>query len=165
MVLAFDPMASDLPLRVAWPVLLLNTVGWLSEAGAAQHGAMSVASGSPFVVRVPDGTTMADVAVKGPQGDVEQIELADGLLRVQDTSRVGLYDVRAGALKVRFAANLHSTRESDVQPVLDLAVGKAAPVVASATIEGRSDLWRPLALGGLAILLLEWFAWNRRKSV
>jgi len=45
--LAFDPLESDLPLRVAWPVTLLNAVGWLSEGAAGSQDALAVATGAP----------------------------------------------------------------------------------------------------------------------
>ncbi|MFT7521694.1 MAG: Ca-activated chloride channel family protein, partial [Kiritimatiellia bacterium] len=112
--LTFDPLKTDLPLRVAWPVLLLNTVGWLTENRASvEHGSV-VKAGDPWVHRLPIDVPSEQVRVTGPQGE-PTFSLSEGLLRVQDTTKQGIYSVKAKGQKYRFAVNLHSPEESNIR--------------------------------------------------
>ena len=160
--LAFDPLKSDLPLRVAYPVLILNTVGWLTEGGAASGGKQTVMTGTPWLRRLPEGADPTSVRVTGPGGRVDA-PVADGLLRVQDTSRIGIYRVKSGEVDTAFSANLLSPRESRIAPLsnLDLGSGETGSIAASVT--GRREIWRPLVLFGLFVLMLEWIFWHRRR--
>lgn len=160
--LAFDPYATDLPLRVAWPVFLLNTVGWLTEGTDAGGEARLLRTGQAWTRTLSDATV--DTArVDGPAGG-RDLTVSDGVIRVTDTDRAGVYTVRSGPVTTSFAANLLSERESRIapRPTLDLDQGTIAVAEASVA-PGRRELWRPLAAAALAMICLEWFAWNRRK--
>ena len=161
--LAFDPFESDLPLRVAWPVLILNTVGWLTEGEPGASEAHLLPTGTPYLRKVPDGVTKGEVI--GPRGTSPDAEINAGILRVHDTDKVGIYEVRAGDLRTRFAANLLSESESRIAPrqALGLADSVQEASVAKLAV-GRRELWRPLLIFALLILMLEWWAWNRRKA-
>lgn len=161
--LAFDPYATDLPLRVSWPVFLLNTVGWLTEGAAGGAEALLLRTGNTWTRTLSD-TEVGEARVRGPQGIVD-LPVTDGVVRVQSTDRIGVYAVSAGSTSSRFAANLLSEEESRIapRPNLDLAAGSAAVAEAS-VISGRRELWRPLLLIALAFLVLEWWAWNRRRT-
>ncbi len=160
--LAFDPLESDLPMRVAWPLLVLDTVGWLTEDVAGGGEASATRAGAPYVRRLPEGVTSA--VVRGPAGRAS-VEAADGTLRFADTDRVGIYEVDAGALKVSFAANLLAEGESRIRPraTLGLRTEEGAEVVEAGLGGGRRELWRPLLLVGLLVLAVEWLLWNRRR--
>ena len=159
--LAFDPMASDLPLRVAWPVFVLNTVGWLTDDSGGS-GAEQVPAGHPWSLRLPEGITSA--RVRGPDGTDVSAQIQDGLLRVRDTEQVGVYEVSAGSVQTAFVANLLSRRESDIAPrgQLQLAPTMDAPEGEQAGV-ALQEIWRPLGLIALLLLLIEWAFWNRRR--
>jgi hypothetical protein len=160
--LAFDPFQSDLPMRVAWPVMILNTVGWLTEETAGASDAVLLPAGAPYLRKIPaeaDGVT-----VRGPQGEIPST-MNEGVLRVVDTDRVGVYRVKGGGVDVSFASNLLSEKESRIAPLAALSLGSDTEATAQATVvSGRRELWRPLLAIGLFLLLLEWFAWNRRRT-
>jgi Ca-activated chloride channel family protein len=59
-VLAFEPRQSDLPLQVAFPVLLANLTGELLGGSAAPTEAL--APGTPVVLGIPSGATGLTVA-------------------------------------------------------------------------------------------------------
>lgn len=162
--LAFDPLRSDLPLRVAWPVTLLNAVGWLTERSASGEAAAAVATGAPFVRRLPDDTLPSDVSVLGPDGTAVEHSIANGQLRVRDTSAVGVYTIRNGASRSRFSANLLSPEESDIAPRADLTLSDSVVQASVGPKSGRYELWRWILLVGLALLMVEWLAYNRRRS-
>lgn len=160
--LAFDPFESDLPMRVAWPVFVLNTVGWLTEQTAGSSDAVLLPAGQPYLRKIPGATGSA--SVRGPNGS-SSVALSDGLLRIVDTDRVGVYQVQAGGLDTSFAVNLLSEKESRIAPLAALNLGGTTEVVAEASVAaGRREIWRPLLALALVLLLVEWFAWNRRKT-
>ena len=71
-VLAFEPRLSDLPLQVAFPILIANLTGELM--GGSQVPAEAVAPGDPVTIPLPAGAS--SVRVTRPDGSV--VELAPG---------------------------------------------------------------------------------------
>jgi hypothetical protein len=166
--LTFDPYRTDMPLRVAWPVLVLNTIGWLTEEREGADSGAVVMAGQPWTIAVPSDVAATSVQAIGPEGEDLAASLHDGLLRVQDTTHLGVHEVRAGGRTWRFAANLHDPLESDLTPrdSLDFAVVPTGEVeVAPAAAGGASrEGWRWLVLLGVLVLLAEWAAWTLRRS-
>lgn len=160
--LAFDPARSDLPLRVAWPLWLLDTVGWLTEDLAASGDALVARTGAPFVRSVDRG--VASARVTSPAGS-RDLPVSDGLVRIPEIDRVGLWEVSAGTARHRFAANLLSESESRIRPRASLGLQRTdGTALAEARIEaGRRELWRPLLLVVLGLLAVEWLFWNLRR--
>jgi Ca-activated chloride channel homolog len=71
-VLAFEPRRSDLPLQVAFPILIANLTGELMDGSAAPADA--VRPGDPVALPVPAGAT--GLRVERPDGSV--VDLAPG---------------------------------------------------------------------------------------
>ncbi|HEU0242985.1 MAG TPA: VWA domain-containing protein [Candidatus Limnocylindrales bacterium] len=68
-VMAFEPRRSDLPLQVAFPVLLANLTGQLM--GGSATPADAVAPGAPVTLAIPAGAT--GVRVERPDGSVDEL--------------------------------------------------------------------------------------------
>lgn len=89
-VLAFLPRNSDLPLQVAFPVLMANLTGELLGGSAAPTEA--VAPGDPVTIPVPAGAT--SVVVTRPDGStVELVPATSGAPTVafSQTDQLGVY--------------------------------------------------------------------------
>ena len=91
-VLAFEPRRSDLPLQVAFPILLANLTGELLGGSSAPTGA--VQPGAPISLAIPAGAT--GLAVTRPDGSV--VELVPGtpdaaLVTFAGTDLPGVYTV------------------------------------------------------------------------
>jgi Ca-activated chloride channel family protein len=71
-VLAFEPRLSDLPLQVAFPILVANVTGELFGGSAAPADAIK--PGDPIMLAVPVGAT--GLSVQRPDGSI--VELAPG---------------------------------------------------------------------------------------
>ena len=157
--LAFDPFESDLPLRVAWPVLLLNAVGWLTEDQGSGTTARLLPTGAPWTFPVVgDGPVRAS----GPEGALP-VDRVDGQVRVLQTTTRGLYRVEVDGRTHRFAADLLSERETHIRPALTLDLDDGESVAsASGPRRGRRELWPWLIGAALVVLLAEWWVWNRR---
>jgi hypothetical protein len=160
--LAFDPARSDLPLRVAWPVWLLDTVGWLTEDLSTAGDALVLETGSPFVRSAAPDTETARVV--SPAGTTS-VPVSQGLVRIAEIDRVGVWEVTAGASRHRFAANLMAEGESRIRARTSLGLQRTdgTPLAEARLGAGRRELWRPFLLGVLGLLLVEWLYWNFRR--
>jgi uncharacterized membrane protein len=146
----FDLFKTDLPLRVAFPLILANSLRWLQPVGLEGSDLM-VAAGSPFLLAVEHG--VQEGTVRDPSGATHRAEITRGALSFSQTDRVGLYTLTTGAKReVRFAVNLLDAVESNIRP-------QSLPVAPAPTAGGVGDsftyqreLW-PFLLG-LAMLTL-----------
>ena len=91
-VLAFEPRQSDLPLQVAFPILLANLTGELLGGSAAPTGA--VEPGTPVQLVIPAGAS--GLQVTHPDGTVSDLVpgTTDGLsVTFAGTGQPGIYTV------------------------------------------------------------------------
>lgn len=158
--LAFNPDHSTLPFRVAFPVLVTNLATHASRlAGLSEANA--VATGVLPPLPAPAGTA---VKVVGP-GSLSREEKASerGTVTGIPAPRVGEYVVTAGGNTSRLGASLLNTMETGLAGVDEVAFGDRISV-ATETVVPKSDrsLWWMLAFLGYAVLLLEWWWFQRR---
>lgn len=164
-VFAFDPTMSNLPRRVAFPILVANAVAELAPAPLPE----TVALGDPLPLQPRAGTTTVEVAPPGGEPATFAIDpTATDTTRAvlfTATSRPGRYAVverDAAGIETgggAFVVNAGHPRESDLRPTADLAdvLAQAAGSRADTTRgPGVADLWPLLALAALGLLLLEW---------
>jgi hypothetical protein len=91
-VLAFEPRRSDLPLQVAFPILLANLTGELMGGSAAP--AEAVQPGTPLSLTVPAGAS--GISVTRPDGSVVELVPGTGLaasVTFAGTDLPGIYTV------------------------------------------------------------------------
>jgi hypothetical protein len=161
--------ATDLPLRVAFPMLLVNALDWF----AGDQTDLLTTYPTGVRERVPlDGVIGATAAeVKGPDGTVTQTPVIDGLATFY-ASKVGYYDVAAqGAgggtmAQIELAANLASPGESDIAPSTELLLGgKQLAEPEAFSITRSRKLWTYLILLAMALIVMEWVTYHRRITV
>lgn len=159
--LLFDVRRSDLPLRVAWPLLLLNSIDHFGREDASFLS--SFETGRPWYVGVPAGASEATLVA--PDGAERAVPVVDGRA-VCAGSRAGFYRVVAGGAEEVIAANLGPSDEAIVEPAEALAIGGVparAPEIGAAGV--RTEIWMMLVAAVLALLLVEWFTYHRRYTV
>jgi hypothetical protein len=155
--LGFAPASSDLPLRIAFPVLLVNSLKWLSgksldpvDSVLTGRAGRLIATHDPLTLTSPDGGTIA-------------LPVRDGAAWLT-ANQVGLY--RAPDEKRVIAANLFDARESSISGHPILLAGHALERPSfSEHLRPRASLWRWLALLALVLLVLEWWTYHRRWTV
>ena len=161
--------ATDLPMRVAFPMLLVNTLDWF--AGDTTDLLTTYTTGQRQ--RVPlDGVVGASEAeVKGPDGKVTHTPVLDGLATFY-ASKVGYYDLAAKTAEgkvlaqIELAANLSSTTESDIAPSTELTLGgKKLEAPEAFKITRSQKLWIYLVLFAMALIIVEWVTYHRRITV
>jgi len=156
-------IGTNWPIRESFPVFVLNFVHYLGGTGTARDGA-TVKPGQPVGLESPVPGTPLEV--RTPSGEtIELKETSPGRFQFAGTSELGVYEVRSGENRIeRFAVNLFDGPESDIRPSPEVQIGRGTPVAAqTASAETtRRELWKWLLLAGLAVLLVEWYVYNRR---
>ncbi|HEX5101872.1 MAG TPA: VWA domain-containing protein [Polyangiaceae bacterium] len=163
--LGFDPRQSDLVLRPAWPLLVLNAIDSFSETDASYLSAYR--TGEVWRVPVQEGAREAELTL--PDGTRRPVPVQDGRA-VTFGERAGVYKLATGAEETRlvteFAANLADPDESQILPHKTLSVaGKVAPPPEPGGGGVRRELWLLLVAVALCLSLVEWFTYHRRITV
>jgi Ca-activated chloride channel homolog len=117
-VIAFDLRRSDLPLQVAFPLLMANLTGWLTP-GRSSGLPDQVLPGAAVSLTLPPDVT--SVAVSKPDGSRTQIQTENGRVVFADTGMLGVYQIAWGEdSRVNFAVNLFNPDQSDIKPAMNL---------------------------------------------
>jgi len=164
--------------RYSFPTFILNTLSYF--VGQSQTGEQTYLPGKSIALRTK--SLAKSLTIVGPNNLSESVERnGDGSYLFHDTGTPGYYEIldnsKAGAEKLvgRFAINLFDGQESNVrvatQPDDDpndnveaaasLQIGHVT-VNAEGSQPARKDLWRPLLLLAVVVLLVEWYIYNRR---
>jgi len=166
--LGFDPAGSDLPLRTAWPLFLLDTINWFDDEDASYLS--SFRTGDVWRVPVAVGATTA--TLKDPDGETQPVPIHEGRA-VTLGEHAGFYELSTSAASpgepattTEFAANLLDESESTIAPVKDLVVdGKTASEVHGFHVGVRREMWIYLLLLVVLISAIEWATYHRRVTV
>lgn len=160
---AFDIGSSDLPLRPAFPLLLADTLHWLS--GASHTEALAVRAGERIAL---PGAAHVDGVPTQPTGNAQGSTAGP---RRFDTPfqplKNGFYRVTSGTEESWLAVNTFDSKESAlrkgetkpspiVNPVIDWLVGHNTGY--------RLPLWYYLAGAALLLLIAEWRLFHRRTT-
>jgi Ca-activated chloride channel family protein len=159
----FDPLESNWPLRVSFPIFIANAVDWLNPANA-KNSQLLVTAGDPFRLALAESVKNAEV--KLPDGKTTTLNNLEGANEIVfgDTAKQGIYQLRVGTNEVTFCANLLDSAESNIRPREELKFGEYTRVEATTVQRTNMELWRTLAAVGLAVLLFEWW-WYHRRTV
>lgn len=164
-VLTFDLRHSDLPLQVAFPILLANLTGWLAPG----HGGDIPAQISPstaiafFIPLVTSRQNLPTAIITRPDGSSVNLEAREGIIVFADTSQLGLYTIDLGTdEKIPFVVNLSSPQESNITPVESLPIpGTSSQQEIPFADRARREWWRIGALLALTLLSAEWLVYQR----
>ncbi|MBN1314059.1 MAG: VWA domain-containing protein [Anaerolineales bacterium] len=165
-VLTFDLHKSDLPLQVAFPVLISNLVEWLTPglpfdvADKFQPGdALTLYPGDAQTMHIiqPDGAEV-DILSTSPEGESHLIYAG--------AEQLGLYQVMIdGELAGQFAVNLFDPAESAISRQETLTIGPAEIAPEQEQDLGQKELWPWLAGLALLVILIEWWVYHRSTLV
>jgi Ca-activated chloride channel family protein len=165
-VLAFDLHQSDLPLQVAFPLLLSNLVSYLAPGSGAE--AAQVLPGQALALQADPSISRIDVIT--PDGSRQQASLQDTQTIFGDTDQLGVYRVeefRGNELVVsrNYTVNLFAPNESRIAPKAELAIQQQSGLqnATTGTRDGRLEIWRWLAGLALVVLVIEWLVYQRNS--
>ncbi len=159
-VLTFDLRDSDLPLRVAFPVLMANITAWLSPGQVVDFSG-SLQPGQPAALSPEAGATALLVDTPSGEQRILTVEEEHALI-FEETHQPGIYTVTArrqsgDRLAGRFAVNLFAPQESAIAPAATVQIGRRDISAPQAGDIGRREFWPWLAALALLVLLLEWW--------
>lgn len=148
-LIPFDLRRSDLPLQVAFPILIANTVEWLAPpqglniSSSVKPGDV-VPLNKDAIVQLPDGSRMA----------VDQRGFAQ-------TDQLGVYRVQDNDVSGVFAVVFSNPAESKIAPNLQLQVGGITPSAQVKPQFTQREMWSWLAVVALGLLMVEWWVYQR----
>ncbi|MFM9968071.1 MAG: VWA domain-containing protein, partial [Burkholderiales bacterium] len=157
-LIGFDLFKADLPLRVAFPLLIGNGIRWLHQGGIDQQMGQ-IAAGQPLLAPVPVG--VESVTITTPSGKTVSQKVANGAVSFTDTDEVGIYSLQAGKAEMLVAANLMDSEESDIAP-RPLPAGSTASLSNLAPVD--EEYWKVLVVLALLVLAVEGLLYVRRQS-
>ncbi len=164
----FKLSATDLTLRAAFPLFMVNTLEWFS--GDDTDLITTYATGRRVELPVDSTFQAVSASVTRPDGVTLTLPV--------ETDRVALYPEQAGKYNLTFTAkdgatarqdlvaNLASASESAIAPNPALtAGGRALPPPGSGSVGSRRTLWKFLICLAALLLAAEWFTYHRRITV
>jgi VWA domain-containing protein/aerotolerance regulator-like protein len=163
--LGFDIRESDLPLRIAWPLFVLNTINAFLEEDSAYISSFQTG----HVWSVPASSTAKTAKIILPDKSEQVVPIKEGRAYFLGQN-AGFYTLVTqegdGTESAMVAANLSDPAESAIAPAATLAVGEAAAgEVAGFTLSVRRETWIYLLAAVVLIAALEWFTFHRRVTV
>ena len=175
--LSFNLHNSNLALNLSWPILMVNTLGWLQPQGEINATA-ELMPGEPanFVAR----TANEVISVTPPSGEAEILKVTGNAASFTNTGQPGIYKVSrkgesssSGASVSQsqefaeyFVVSLISPLVSSIKPIDNLGLNDVAHSLGQSNepIKNKREIWQPLALAALGLLMLEWYVSCRRKN-
>jgi von Willebrand factor type A domain len=179
--MGFDVRDSDLPLRVAWPLLLLNSINWFTDEDAQYIS--SFRTGDVWRVPVVSQSGQAklvqpdksEVFIPVHEGRAVYLGERAGFYELSGSSEAAAQDAvvdpatttsQAPSTSTAFAANLLDADESTIEPAKELVVdGKKAGTLSGFQIGVRREIWIYLLLAALLLTAVEWITYHRRITV
>ncbi|MDF2692528.1 MAG: hypothetical protein K0S65_911, partial [Labilithrix sp.] len=191
--MGFDPRDSDLPLRVAWPLLLLNSVNFFTDEDSQYISSFRTGD----VWRVPVVTQTGQARLRTPGGDDLLVPVHEGRA-VYLGEHAGFYELAgaegadptrgldtaspdpqvpaakdappapaaANTTTAAFAANLLDADESTIEAAKELVVdGKKAGTLSGFQIGVRREIWIYLLIAAVLLTAVEWITYHRRITV
>ena len=165
-IISFDLHNSDLPLKIAWPVLLSNLTEWYKTPQAVNvNGSLHPGQ----TASIQPGLQADLVRVTRPDGAVTTLKVDQPTLIYADTPMPGIYTVEtyqgSNLLQTQnFAVNVFDENESRIA-VRTPTFGSSATASSRPEEIGQREFWPWVALAALILLALEWFAYHRGLHV
>jgi hypothetical protein len=166
LTLAFALEQSNWWSKQSLPIFLYNTLRYLG--GVASDGDTGpLHPGATVRVPAPPGRQELEIITPGQTGASARVD-ATGAAYFGGTSRVGVYRVRDGVPgRDAFAINLEDADESDIAPPPGpLRIEGAGDLTRIEAVQTATpEVWRWFVGAALALVLLEWWVYNRRVMV
>ena len=172
----FDPGQSSWPFQVSFVVYLAGAVEYLTGTVGDAGANRQINPGGVLADFIPPGAE--SVRVAPPDGPAQDLAPApDGRVVYGPVRRRGVYrlewsgppaeaDLVEGSRHTRFyAANLLDPAESDIRAADELALGDRVVQARRDQGAGLTDLWPWAVLLALAVVMLEWWIYNRRVTL
>lgn len=150
------------PLRLSFPTFVLSAIEYLGGDEQRQRG-ISAQPGEVVTLR-PQGP-VDRVRVSLPDGSTQTVPVAaGGSVHFSGTTQLGVYEfLESDQPPRRLAVNLLDAHESHLAPQEEAVQVGYVEIEGKRSWEpGRRETWKWFLLAALAVLLVEWYIYNRR---
>jgi len=156
----FDMFASRWPLRPGFPIFLANAVRHLGGAQTEQEG-RSLRAGRAIQLDRPDAEV---VSVLHPDGATAQLPVEGGRATLGETTQCGPYvfDNDDEDRRATYVVNLLDSSESNIKPKDEIPWRRATLAGVAQALKQNREVWPWFVAAALAILMIEWYIYNRR---
>jgi len=157
-----DYVNTNWPLRLSFPTFVLSAIEYLGGDQQRQRG-LSAQPGE--VVAFRPQSPVDQVRVLRPNGDSQTVPVGPaGIVQFSGTTQLGVYEfLEANQPSQRLAVNLLDARESHLTPREEAVQVGYVEIEGKRSWEpGRRETWKWFLLLALAVLLVEWYIYNRR---
>ncbi|MEO1286189.1 MAG: VWA domain-containing protein [Chloroflexota bacterium] len=168
-ILNFDLLDSDFPLQIAFPIFMSNVIEWATPANVITGGTNASVGD---VVRINPPLTATRVQVTLPDGTNRDVAITSDTLSFAETQQTGFYTITIthddeSVTTQALAVNLFGANESNIAPLLPSEINLGGGQLDEEAEEqfGFRELWRPLAILALFVLLYEWHLYHKRLRV
>ncbi|HWE35381.1 MAG TPA: VWA domain-containing protein [Isosphaeraceae bacterium] len=162
---------TDWPTKISFPLFFLNCLRILGNVREST-GEEIHQPGQPIVLRSESIADTIEVTPPpgNPRGRSTLKRTPRGTFVYNDADVPGLYHARWGKGKgqeggTAFAVNLFDVRESDLAPRDKIQLGYTPVAGTRRTAPARIDYWWRIALAALALVLIEWYIYNRKVYI
>ncbi len=160
-LLSFDITRSDLPLKVAFPVMMSNIFNWLNPQ-KLEFSILQARAGEPFDIFLSPQTDT--FYTRAPNEKWQKQHAGVNPFRYTDTGKIGIYTVSENNRQRYFTVNLADESESDITPQSMAQVSdRPAASSVSEQIAVQRPLWAALILAVCALLMFEWYSWLKLR--
>ena len=160
---AIDILQSDLPLRIAFPVIIANTIQWFQESSGIEE--YHLHTGEVLTWKVDSDSTdiSTSVTITGPGDRTWEFAAEGNQILFDQTEIAGFYTLENGDNEKMWAVNLASESESHIGPDDTIEGLLTADVTLSGSSLLRYPPWVYLVFLAAVLSVVEWFLYQRRR--
>ncbi len=155
------------PIRRSFPAFVFAVLSYLGGNEGATAGE-SVKPGQPIVLKNEAPVDQLEVIPPRKAQKADGPAWQSGSFHFSQTDEPGPYEVRAGSDTIeRFTVNLFDPLESNIRPAKEksIQIGSVSVQADSGYEPIRQETWKWLLVLALAVLLIQWYIYNRRVYV
>ncbi len=162
-VVSFSPELSTWWSKPSFPVFTYNAMRFLNSDDLLSGGE-TVRPGDALRFQLPAGASKA-VVHRPDSSKLEVLPDSSQIARFAGTRDVGIYRVDPGIEgRDRYAVNLLDASESNIQPRAFKVGGQSVKIGEKIRLQ-TPEIWRWFVGAALAMVLFEWYIYNRRVMI
>jgi hypothetical protein len=159
--IGFDFTRSDLPLKIAFPVMMSNIFNWLNPH-KLEFSIFQTRAGATFDIYLNPQTD--SLYTRAPYEKWEKQSIKTNPFTYRNTGNVGIYTIAENGKERYFTVNLADESESDIAAMsLDQLPEQSKSHADLEEISAQQPLWMLFILMGSALLMIEWYAWLKLR--